>query len=625
VINAAATAANLPEILNSNVINLLVLRANSTNDDLRMKFCWAINNICVHDQGREAVFRQGVVKCFPDILRSTDPETIKKAAWALTNLSRHPQAQQQIVASGAFAGLINLLSSPNEEIQGAALQPLCNMVLEANNQLAFMNAGGLRPVVNLLRSKDDKAKEMAVTLISYVTTNHDSVREALLTAGLLPPLANIINGDGTARMQELAVNALVNLSLADAAESAILRQGAVPPVVGLLSSSVPKLQQQSAMLLSNLLTNEAIREEVRYLSWLDPLLSLLTGDASLVQQVLRCIVNVTFDAHCRYMLVRANAKAKIESCVSRLRDPTVSQLADTALKNFNVSVSSDVQQEVERALASGVVKKVNAPTAQRSTAVDNAFAGLDDLLGGSSASPSHSRPNPTPAARAAPPPAASHGRDPLDDLNDLLENVPTTQVKTYSSPPAAKPAARGVDPLDDLLDMTPQVRKSTTPASNSSGLDDLDALLGGFGAPPPAAKPAPAHHSAHHNAHNDLDDLLSDFGAPKPSHHSPSSYSSKPAGGGGLDDIDALLSDIGGGGASHSRPSHSNRGGGGGFDDIDSLLADIGGPSKPSHQKPSATESLDDLLDSFGGPSSYHRPSSNNSGFSAIDDILKGL
>jgi hypothetical protein len=85
-----------------------------------------------------------------------------------------------------------------------------------------MNSGGLRPAVNLLRARDDKTKEMAVTLVSFVTTNHDSVREALLNAGVLPPLSNIINGDGTTRMQELAINALVNLSLSDAA-------GKLPP------------------------------------------------------------------------------------------------------------------------------------------------------------------------------------------------------------------------------------------------------------------------------------------------------------------------------------------------------------------------------------------------------------
>jgi hypothetical protein len=383
---------------------------------------------------------------------------------------------------------------------------------------------------------------------------------------------------------------LVNLSLADAAEAAILRQGAVPPIVGLLSSSVPKLQQQSAMLLSNLLTNGAIREEVRYLSWMDPLLGILqTGDAQIAQQALRCIVNVTFDAHCRFMLVRANAKTKIEAASNRLRDPTVSQLAETAVKNFSVSVPGDVQSEVERALASGVVKKVNAPTAQRSAAVDNAFAGLEDLLGGSAAASSHT-------SYRTPPPATKPGRDPLDDLNDLLENVP--QVKTHTPPPPPTQPARGAaipkppavkpysapkpakDPLDDLLDMSPPP-KVNKPAS-SSGLDDLDTLLGGFSTPS------------------------------KPSHGT-----SKPPSSSGLDDIDALLSGIGGGGP--SKPTTRSKGYDN--DDIDSLLADIGG-SKP-HQRQGGGESIDDLLDTFGGPSTGR--SGHNSGFSAIDDILNGL
>lgn len=50
------------------------------------------------------------------------------------------------------------------------------------------------------------------------------------------------------------------------------------------------------MLLSNLLTNAAIREEIRYLSWLEPLMNLVqSNDSQSAQQALRCVVNVTFD------------------------------------------------------------------------------------------------------------------------------------------------------------------------------------------------------------------------------------------------------------------------------------------------------------------------------------------
>lgn len=65
------------------------------------------------------------------------------------------------------------------------------------------------------------------------------------------------------------------------------------------------------------------------------------------------------------MLVRSGAEGKINSARSRLGDATVSQLAETALKNFAVAVSADIQSEVDRALSSGAVKRVAAPTAQR--------------------------------------------------------------------------------------------------------------------------------------------------------------------------------------------------------------------------------------------------------------------
>jgi len=247
-------------------------------------------------------------------------------------------------------------------------------------------------------------------------------------------------------------------------------------------------------------------------------------------------VNVTFDAHCRYMLVRSGAKAKIESTSSRLRDPTCSQLADTAIKNFGVSVPGDVQSEVERALASGVVKRVAAPQAQRSTAVDDAFAGLGDLLGDSGANTRY-----TPAPRPTP---TRTGRDPLDDLDDLLESVPA-HVKTYTPPPLTSHR-----PADDF--------------GFSSG--------GGFSAPP--SRPA-------QSGLDDIDLLLSDMG---PSHH-------KHHGGGGssgLDDIDSLLADIGGPKSSQRAPAAES---------IDDLLNSFGPP--PTNNRNNNFSAIDDILNGF--------------------------
>ena len=70
----------------------------------------------------------------------------------------------------------------------------------------------------------------------------------------------------------------------------------------------------------------------------------------------------------------------------------------------------------------------------------DAFAGLDDLIGG--------RPANTHAPPASRQPVQKP-RDPLDDLDDLLEPV---QVKTFSSA-SSLPKPKAVDPLDELLDV----------------------------------------------------------------------------------------------------------------------------------------------------------------------------
>jgi len=218
-------------------------------------------------------------------------------------------------------------------------------------------------VISLLDSKDQKVRELAVTLISFLGSNHDTVRNAMLHAGVLRSLNKILNGEGTEKMQELALNALVSLSLSSEAENAIMEQGTLRPVVGLLSSNVDQLKEQAAMLLSNLLTNDAVRKHIRYLSWCDPMTTILqTGNQNSVCQVTRCIVNITFDEHCRYMCVKAGIAAKLKNAAQRVRSSDVDELSKTACSNMEVGVSADIQKDVDEALRTGRVTKVSAPT-----------------------------------------------------------------------------------------------------------------------------------------------------------------------------------------------------------------------------------------------------------------------
>jgi len=334
-----------------------------------------------------------------------------------------------------------------------------------------------------------------------------------------------------------------------------------------------QLKEQSAMLLSNLLTNDEVRKHIRYLSWCDPMTAILqSGNQSAVCQVTRCIVNITFDEHCRYMCVKAGLAAKLKNAASRVRGDDVNELTKTACSNMDVGVSANVSKEVDEKLRTGQITKITAPTSNLKEQKKNDFEGLDDLLG-SSGSTSYKPSQPKPTAK----PTSSA----LDDLDSLLDG-PSSKPKTTTaaitqnvqkpvSQPAKKPQT-SFDDLDDLLSSTP-----SKPQAKPQPKNDIDDLFSGM-----TQNKQPAKTQQRTAVIDDLDDLLGDFG--KPPQKQPQKQPQKHT---DMDDIDSLLADMqppSKGGGHHKAQD----------DDIDSLLADLG--SKKNANKGKSSNEIDDLL-----------------------------
>jgi len=407
---------------------------------------------------------------------------------------------------------------------------------------------------------------------------------------------------------------------------------------------VPKLQQQAAMLLSNLLTNKEIRESVRYLGWVDPVLNIVkNGDVASVQQILRVIINITFDAHCRYLLASADAEKHVANAGKRLGDAQVSQLSTTALKNLTVPAPPDVQQDVDNAKSGGRIKGVAAPKAQKRDAKSNDLEGLDDLIGDISGNKGAGS---RPATASKPPPSRGGGSDGLDDLLGELNTPSAKPAPARASPaaaPASKPASQparapiskpppknNMGDLDDLLAevSTPAPKPQPASASNLNDIDDLLADIDAPKKPTVTTKAAPAKATAapakaapksggNKAAANDIDDLLADIGPSNPPPRA-APASKPPPKKQDLDDIDDLLDGI--------NISNNNKGGGGGRqaaggDDIDDLLSNIDAPSKQgAYNSGGGGDDIDDLLNGLGGGSATTDP-----GMSAIDDLLADL
>jgi len=295
------------------------------------------------------------------------------------------------------------------------------------------------------------------------------------------------------------------------------------------------------MLLSNLLTNKDIRQSIRYFSWPEPVLKLVrTGDAGTLQQILRVIVNITFDDQCRYLLQKNNAVSLIKHAVANITDSSIQTISNTALKNLNAPVSGALQKEVDNKLATGGVEQISATHAHQQGKSDIDLKGLDDVLSSYGSSATTRKPTAT---------TTKPKQVQMDDLNDLLQGYDSTP--SYSAPKKADP---------------PKPTNTYKAPAKSSNYDDLDDLLD---PPKPSntykAQPKPTNTykaPTKSNDYDDLDDLLN----PK----STNTYKA-PAKSTGYDDLDDLLNGVG------SKPYQSSKSPGykDDLDDIDDLLANL--------------------------------------------------
>lgn len=179
------------------------------------------------------------------------------------------------------------------------------------------------------------------------------------------------------------------------------------------------------MLLSNMLTNRVVREKIRYIGWVDPVLDIAkTDNVPALQQILRVIINITFDAHCRSLLVKRGAEKVVGDVGKRVNEATVQNLTTTALKNLSVPVASDIQHEVESALRSGEAVNRIAPPEARRKDKSNDLAGLDDLLGDLAVGKRDHK-------------VQSAGQDNVD--NTLSRPAPQSKATTLAPPSCAPP------------------------------------------------------------------------------------------------------------------------------------------------------------------------------------------
>jgi hypothetical protein len=79
------------------------------------------------------------------------------------------------------------------------------------------------------------------------------------------------------------------------------------------------------------------------------------------------------------MCTKNGISGKLKNAASRVRSSDVDELCKTACSNLEVSVSGDIQREVDDAIRTGKITKVNAPTSNLKVRISFSLS-LDIIL-----------------------------------------------------------------------------------------------------------------------------------------------------------------------------------------------------------------------------------------------------
>eukprot|EP00252_Welwitschia_mirabilis_P025713 TRINITY_DN8165_c0_g1_i1.p1 TRINITY_DN8165_c0_g1~~TRINITY_DN8165_c0_g1_i1.p1 ORF type:complete len:824 (+),score=162.42 TRINITY_DN8165_c0_g1_i1:665-3136(+) len=147
--------------------------------------------------------------------------------------------------------LVGDLQSDSVEIQRAAageLRLLAKFNME--NRIVIVNCGATKHLVSLLSSPDLATQEIAVTALLNLSIN-DNNKNEIAAAGAIEPLINVLQV-GNPEAKENAAATLFSLSVMEENKIAIGQSGAIPPLVDLLKNGTPRGKKDAATALFNL-------------------------------------------------------------------------------------------------------------------------------------------------------------------------------------------------------------------------------------------------------------------------------------------------------------------------------------------------------------------------------------
>ncbi|XP_024541602.1 U-box domain-containing protein 4 [Selaginella moellendorffii] len=163
---------------------------------------------------------------------------------------------------------------------------------DMQSRILVVEAGAVRPLIALLDDGDEQTQEIAVTALLNLSIN-DNNKAEISRAGAIDPLVRVLKAGSSAAVENAAAT-LFNLSVVDNNKEVIGAAGAISPLVELLASGSPGGKKDAATALFNLSTSHDNKPRMVRAGAIRPLVELASQAATgMVDKAVAILANLS--------------------------------------------------------------------------------------------------------------------------------------------------------------------------------------------------------------------------------------------------------------------------------------------------------------------------------------------
>ncbi|EGC31432.1 hypothetical protein DICPUDRAFT_39928 [Dictyostelium purpureum] len=332
----------------------------SHNEVIQMLSTWLLSHLSFRFENSEVILKSDLIPVIKKLLLSENEDIVEKALWLMRNLTINGNHSHLLIEYGIVDSLVDFLDKSNYHLIILASEPLRNLLHKdtcgeyLDNQKVFCHKKSTDKIKKLLTSgyPTNQLIMSLITLIHVLSIYHPLIRRIVAVSGVLNQLISYLSSPSAPlEIKKKVIIILINLSLTEETERAILSVGAIMPLVDIvvsISSSV-ELKSLCVSCLANLTSNPDIRRVLRSNYLIDGLSELLKEKSSHTSQLLESIslliANLCIDEICRFKISQSDC----DRALSELIDYPHLQVREritNALENIRVPISFETLNEL---------------------------------------------------------------------------------------------------------------------------------------------------------------------------------------------------------------------------------------------------------------------------------------